>query len=378
MATKKKTEAAEAVTEEKKVTKKATAKKAEAKENAAAKKAEAKESVAAKKAESKESTAAKKEETEAVEEKKTASGKTSQKKTAAKKSSKKKDSGKAEETKDNPTPEDLEAEADRLLAEAEMDSHVEMDELNSAERDALSALNEAGFDSNEKNDSGMSVEQLVSNPDYKKQLDVLLTKARKEKNVIEDTEIIEAFKDKSHLLTPDSFGAILEYFENNGVDVLTITEDEDNTWTQLASAFTFGMYNAPVKVTFTAQDGVSPISGMWYYVTTKGEAKEIVNRLQNNLKQPAWTACSLPEPESCVINGDGAPSHIVEKNREEVVFLKVSDKAGNVTYACSDKAFLVDTVAPVGDNYAPELTVSIAPAQGGTQYALLHPRGTMG
>ena len=222
MATKKKTETAEAVTEEKKVTKKTTAKKAEPKETAAAKK----------------------EETEAAPEKKTSAKKTSSKKAAAgeeakeaaapekkapaKKSAKKKDSAKAEETKENPSPEDLEAEADRLLAEAEMENHVEMDDLNPAERDALSALDEAGFDEEGKNDSGMSVEQLISNPDYKKQLDVLLAKARKEKNVIEDTEIIEAFKDKSHLLTPDSFGAILEYFENNGVDVLTITEDEDD------------------------------------------------------------------------------------------------------------------------------------------------------
>lgn len=161
----------------------------------------------------------------------------------------------------------------------------------------------------------------------------------------------------------------LAFTVDNAQPQATITEDKDNTWTQLASAFTFGMYNAPVKVTFTAEDGVSPISYMGYFVTTKNKAEGIVNSLQNN-KEPAWTACSLPEPESCVINGDGAPSHTIEKNREEVVFLKVSDKAGNVTYACSDKAFLVDTVAPVGDNYAPELTVSIAPARGVTQYAL--------
>ncbi|MBR0147008.1 MAG: RNA polymerase sigma factor RpoD [Eubacterium sp.] len=67
----------------------------------------------------------------------------------------------------------------------------------------------------------------MNNPVFKKKLEVLLGKARKEKNVIEDSEIIEAFKENSELLTPVSFTAILDYFENNGVDVLTITEDDD-------------------------------------------------------------------------------------------------------------------------------------------------------
>ncbi len=237
MATKKKTETTEEVVEKavkktaaKSATKKAAEKtekteKAEKDEKAETKKASSKAEKAEKEKASPKAEKAEKEKASPKAEKAGKEEKAEPKKTAAK-AAKPKKSAKKEEAAAL-SPEDLEAEADRLLAEDEMANRVEMDELNQSERDALTALDDMGFDSRER-ESGMSVEQLVSNPEYKKHLEELLAKARKEKNVIEDAEIIGAFKDKSHLLTPDSFGAILEYFENNGVDVLTITEDDDD------------------------------------------------------------------------------------------------------------------------------------------------------
>ena len=232
MATKKKVEVTEAVEEKKTAAKKTSTKKTAAKAEAAEEgkktpaKAEATE--AGKKTSSKktaENTAEKAAEKkgEKKEEKK-AEPKEKAKKPSSKKSSAKKETGKEESAA--PSPEELEMEADRLLAEAEMESHVEMDELNPAERDALTALDDMGFDAEGK--PSMTAAELMGNPVYSKKMEGLLAKARKEKNVIEDNEIIEAFKDNSELLTPESFGAILEYFENNGVDVLTITEDEDD------------------------------------------------------------------------------------------------------------------------------------------------------
>ena len=206
MATKKKVEVTEAV--EEKEEKKTAAKKTSSKKAAEKK------------------TAEKKEETK---EEKKEELKEEAKKPAAKKSSSKKSSAKKDAENEEPvapSPEELEMEADRLLAEAEMDSHVEMEDLNPAERDALTALDDMGFDAEGK--PSMTAAELMGNPVYSKKMEGLLAKARKEKNVIEDNEIIEAFKDNSDLLTPESFGAILEYFENNGVDVLTITEDEDD------------------------------------------------------------------------------------------------------------------------------------------------------
>ena len=232
MATKKKVEVTEAVEEKKTAAKKTSTKKTAAKAEAAEEgkktpaKAEATE--AGKKTSSKktaENTAEKAaEKKEEKKEEKKAEPKEKAKKPSSKKSSAKKETGKEESAA--PSPEELEMEADRLLAEAEMESHVEMDELNPAERDALTALDDMGFDAEGK--PSMTAAELMGNPVYSKKMEGLLAKARKEKNVIEDNEIIEAFKDNSELLTPESFGAILEYFENNGVDVLTITEDEDD------------------------------------------------------------------------------------------------------------------------------------------------------
>ena len=122
--------------------------------------------------------------------------------------------------------EDIES-AERLLAEDAMNHHVEMDELAASERDALTAIDDFNQDEADREGS-MSVDDLMQNPIYSKKMEELLAKAKKEKNVIEDTEVIEAFKEHSDLLTPDSFGAMLEYFEKNGVDVLTITNDDDD------------------------------------------------------------------------------------------------------------------------------------------------------
>ncbi|MBR3537684.1 MAG: RNA polymerase sigma factor RpoD [Eubacterium sp.] len=67
----------------------------------------------------------------------------------------------------------------------------------------------------------------MENPVIKKKLESLLTEAKKNKNLIEDSDIIEAFKDNSEVLAPDKLAVILDFFENNGIDVLTITEDDD-------------------------------------------------------------------------------------------------------------------------------------------------------
>ena len=234
MATKKKVETeATVVKEEKAVTKKTVKKEAAKTESAKkepAKKEAAKAEPAKKEADKKE--ASKKEATkEAAKESavKETAAKEPEKKEAAKKSSRKKETVKEEPRKgslDEPTPEELEAEADRLLAESEP---LAMEDLDPGERDALSALDDLDFeDEKTKTARRKAQEELMNNPIFKKKLDDLLAKARKEKNVIEDSEIIDAFKENSDLLTPASFTAFLEFFENNGVDVLTITEDEDD------------------------------------------------------------------------------------------------------------------------------------------------------
>ncbi|MCR5366995.1 MAG: RNA polymerase sigma factor RpoD [Eubacterium sp.] len=59
-------------------------------------------------------------------------------------------------------------------------------------------------------------------------LERLLAIAKSRKSVIEDTEIIDAFKNKQEFLTDDNMNRVIEFFEQNKVDVLTITDDDDD------------------------------------------------------------------------------------------------------------------------------------------------------
>ncbi len=71
-------------------------------------------------------------------------------------------------------------------------------------------------------------EQLIEERFVAKLAD-LLEIAKKKKNVIEDTEIINHFNDcKDIELTAERMAAIFEYLEENSVDVLTITDDDDD------------------------------------------------------------------------------------------------------------------------------------------------------
>ena len=59
-------------------------------------------------------------------------------------------------------------------------------------------------------------------------LERLLAIAKSRKSVIEDTEIIDAFKNKQEFLTDENMNRVIEFFEQNKVDVLTITDDDDD------------------------------------------------------------------------------------------------------------------------------------------------------
>ena len=64
---------------------------------------------------------------------------------------------------------------------------------------------------------------------FQAKLKELLELAKKKKNVIEDTEIINHFNDCKEIeLTTDRMISIFEFLEENNVDVLTITDDADD------------------------------------------------------------------------------------------------------------------------------------------------------
>ena len=64
---------------------------------------------------------------------------------------------------------------------------------------------------------------------FETKLNELLEMAKKKKNVIEDTEIIDHFKDcKGIELNTERMTMIFEYLEAHNVDVLNITADDDD------------------------------------------------------------------------------------------------------------------------------------------------------
>ena len=189
---------------EKAATKKADSKKADSKKAEKVEKVEkAEKKPAAKKATKKAEESAKVE--EAVEEIK-------EEKKAAKKAPKKASSKKQEpavEDMAEMSAEELEKAADLLLAGAEGsgEENAEFEEAEEAEPADVSPETEELFN---------------------KKMAEILEVARKKKNVIQDDELIEYLKGSEQLMAPYYFSRALDFFEKNGVDVLVITEDEDD------------------------------------------------------------------------------------------------------------------------------------------------------
>lgn len=94
---------------------------------------------------------------------------------------------------------------------------------------------------------------------FMKKLAELLEMARKKKNVIEDTEIINHFSSCREIeLNTDRMVAIFEYLEANDVDVLTITEEEDDEPDDLILDSDEVDVDVDVEhIDFSAPDGVS-------------------------------------------------------------------------------------------------------------------------
>ncbi len=115
---------------------------------------------------------------------------------------------------------ELEAAADKLLAEADK-KEAKKEEVKPEYKDG-----EAFDDSEELDGKPKMTEE--DEKLFNDTLEKLLVMAKSKKSVIEDTEIIDAFKDKQEFLTDDNMIRVIDFFERNKVDVLTITEDDDD------------------------------------------------------------------------------------------------------------------------------------------------------
>ena len=119
---------------------------------------------------------------------------------------------------------------------------------------------------------------------------------------------------------------------------VSVKLNEDNIWESFLNTISFGAYdrffNTTQTVTITAKDesdtnaaGNSGIENISYYVSNVGMSLDSVKKLEDS----AWTT---------------GTTVTFNRDNDYVVYTKVVDKAGNITYASSD-GFVYDSIAPV-------------------------------
>lgn len=119
---------------------------------------------------------------------------------------------------------------------------------------------------------------------------------------------------------------------------VSVKLNEDNIWESFLNTISFGAYdrffNTTQTITITAKDesdtnaaGNSGVENVFYYVSNVGMSLDSVKALEDS----AWTT---------------GTTVTFDKDNDYVVYTKVIDKAGNITYASSD-GFVYDDTPPV-------------------------------
>ena len=144
--------------------------------------------------------------------------KESEKKTVSKKTTAKKDAEK-ETAKKEP--------AKKKTSKAEKAKAEPVDEIDISENFEEAEEFEGEF-AEEKKGADAAEHSPETEELFNKKMAEILEIARKKKNVIQDDELIEYLKGSEELMAPYYFSRALDFFEKNGVDVLVITEDEDD------------------------------------------------------------------------------------------------------------------------------------------------------
>ena len=98
----------------------------------------------------------------------------------------------------------------------------------------------------------------------------------------------------------------------------------ENEWREFLNEITFGLFFKETKsVTITGEDACSGIASVKYYLTdTSMDLTEI-----SQLGEDAWIELAIQ---------DGVGSFSIEPNQKIIIYAKITDNAGNVTYISSD------------------------------------------
>lgn len=118
------------------------------------------------------------------------------------------------------------------------------------------------------------------------------------------------------------------------------------SWEKLLEKVTFGLYSSkPITITATAEDAISGIAKMEYYKTADKAAKTI-------------------EELSQITEWKKYKKLSVDSDEQFVVYLKITDTAGNVNYI-STSGMIVDTQAPKEELSAPTINIETVQADYG-------------
>lgn len=132
----------------------------------------------------------------------------------------------------------------------------------------------------------------------------------------------------------------------------SVTAGELKTWEVLVEFLTFGLWSKDtVDVTGTAKDETTLIESVSYYKTDDTTAKTVVDLDEID----EWNAISSPFDAFDVTS--------VKSNEKFVIYIKLVDFAGNVTYISTD-GIVVDDTIPSFETVKPEITITPEPTNG--------------
>lgn len=130
-----------------------------------------------------------------------------------------------------------------------------------------------------------------------------------------------------------------------------VTEDDvviDSTWNSLADSITFELWtNAKVNITGTSADEMSDVKSVAYYKSDSIAAMSESDL--DALAEGRWKSFS---------------SFDITPNQQAVIYVRIIDKAGNITYI-STNGIIVDNMDPAVKKLLPNISVTPAPSASG-------------
>ncbi len=126
----------------------------------------------------------------------------------------------------------------------------------------------------------------------------------------------------------------------------TLTLDNDNFWDKFLETITFGIYRASEQdVVVVAKDELSKVSNVEYFIHDNGELDN--EYTETTIKNPdiQWKELSVSEKDENTVEGTVKIEAKDLTIKKAVLYVKVTDNAGNITYLRSN-GLVFDIIPP--------------------------------